>query len=178
MRTRGGQRKRFKDAAKHYMKKGQIDISAWELMAVDRPLWRRNIYHMAKFETNRLCHEMEKWHRERRGRCLNIFMSPFHLAPPAHTATRPADQEWYRAFESSPDTWPTIGRCYPHFEGTLMMTQCIDLTPAPFRYLILIGRIQPLNWSRPTVVLVVEYSIDTAPAWTCINRQPDWCRHP
>ena len=29
VRTRGGQRKRFKDTAKHYMKKGQIDINAY-----------------------------------------------------------------------------------------------------------------------------------------------------
>ncbi|KAK2174113.1 hypothetical protein NP493_829g01101 [Ridgeia piscesae] len=28
VRTRGGQRKRFEDSAKHYMKKGQIDINA------------------------------------------------------------------------------------------------------------------------------------------------------
>ena len=30
---------------------------------------------------------------ESSGRCLNMFTSPFHLAPPAHTATRSANQE-------------------------------------------------------------------------------------
>ena len=38
MRTRGGLRKRFKDTAKHYMKKGQININTWERMATDRLL--------------------------------------------------------------------------------------------------------------------------------------------
>ena len=60
-RTRGGQRNRFKDTAKHYMKKDQIDINAWERMAADRPLWRRSIYQATtKFETNRLLQEAEK----------------------------------------------------------------------------------------------------------------------
>ena len=30
---------------------------------------------------------------KRRGRCLKIFTSPFHLVPPGHTATGYADQE-------------------------------------------------------------------------------------
>ena len=63
-RTRGGQRKRFKDTGKHYRKKHQIDINAWELMAADRPLSRQSIYQAtAKFETNRLLHEAEKRQR-------------------------------------------------------------------------------------------------------------------
>ena len=65
VRTRADRRKRFKDTAKHYTKKSQIDINAWELMAVDRPLWRRSIFQAtAKFETNCLLHEAEK--RQRR----------------------------------------------------------------------------------------------------------------
>ena len=60
-RRRCGQRKRFKDTAKHYLKKGQIDISTWELMAADRPLCRHSIYQAtAKFETHRLLHQAEK----------------------------------------------------------------------------------------------------------------------
>ena len=60
-RRRYGQRKRFKDTAKHYVKKGQIDISTWELMAADRPLCRHSIYQAtAKFETHRLLHQAEK----------------------------------------------------------------------------------------------------------------------
>ena len=91
-RTYGGQQKQLKDITKHYTKKGQIDISAWELMAADHLLWCRSIHHaVAKFETNRLLHEAEKRHR--RGRYLNILMSPFHLAFPDHTETRSADHE-------------------------------------------------------------------------------------
>ena len=52
---------RFKDTAKHYTKKGQIDINDWELIGADRPLWR---HATAKIETNRLLHEAEK--RQRR----------------------------------------------------------------------------------------------------------------
>jgi len=33
-----------KNDAKHYVKKGQLDINAWELMAADRQLWRLSIY--------------------------------------------------------------------------------------------------------------------------------------
>ena len=36
-RTCCGQRKQFIDTAKHYMKNGQIDINAWELMVANRP---------------------------------------------------------------------------------------------------------------------------------------------
>ena len=43
LRTRGGQRKRFKDTAKHYMKKVHININTWEDMAADRLLWCRSI---------------------------------------------------------------------------------------------------------------------------------------
>ena len=61
MRTRAGQRKRFKEIVKHHTTKGQTDINAWEVMAADCPLWRRSIYQAtAKFETNRLLHEAEK----------------------------------------------------------------------------------------------------------------------
>ena len=60
-RTGGGQKKRFKDTVKHYMKKGQIEINAGEFIIVNRPLWRRSIYQAtAKLETNRLLHEAEK----------------------------------------------------------------------------------------------------------------------
>ena len=40
LRTRGGPRKRFKDTAKHYMKKGHININTWEDRAADRLRWR------------------------------------------------------------------------------------------------------------------------------------------
>ena len=70
------------------MKKGQIYITAWELMAADRPLWRRTIYQAtAKFETNSLLQGAEKGHR-RKKEIINMLTSSFHLAPPAHTTTR------------------------------------------------------------------------------------------
>ena len=70
MRTRGGQRKRFKDTAKH--DKGHIDINTWELMAAGRPLWCRNIHQAkAKLEAN--------------GEGEVSTYSPFHLAPHVHT---------------------------------------------------------------------------------------------
>ena len=66
LRTRGGQRKTFKDCtAKHYTKKSHININTWEDIAVDRLLWRRSIHQAAaRFETDRLLHEAEK--RQRR----------------------------------------------------------------------------------------------------------------
>ena len=66
VRTRGSQRNRFKDTAKHDMKKCQIYINAWEFIAADRPFWRRSIYQAtAKFETNRLRHGTEKLSRRK-----------------------------------------------------------------------------------------------------------------
>ena len=63
-------------------------------MAAESLLWRCSIYQAtAKFETNRLLHEAEKrqWRKEREiSQQLHVS---FHLAPPAHTATRSADQE-------------------------------------------------------------------------------------
>ena len=44
LRTRGGQRKRIKDTAKHYLENGRININTWEDMAADRLLWRRSIH--------------------------------------------------------------------------------------------------------------------------------------
>ena len=86
MRTRGGQKKQFKDIAKHYMKKGQIYTNAWEHIAADRPLWRLSVYQAtAKCERNRLLHDAEKHRGERRGRFLNIFTS-LHLEPPSGTS--------------------------------------------------------------------------------------------
>ena len=85
MRTRDGKRNRFKDTAKYYMKKGQIDINVWEHVATDRPLWRRSIYHAtANFEINLYFTRQRHVRGERRGRCLNIFTSPFHLAGGPH----------------------------------------------------------------------------------------------
>ena len=92
-RIRGGQGKRFKDSAKHYIKKDQIDTNAWQRMDAECPLWpctylrqRPNLTKPVYFTRRR------NGIGERRRICLNIFTSPFHLAPPAHTATRSADE--------------------------------------------------------------------------------------
>ena len=80
LRTRGEQTQRFKDTAKHNMKKGDININTWEDMAADRLLWRRSIHQVAAcFKTDRLLHEAEK--RQRRKdrdvfQHLNIFLLP------------------------------------------------------------------------------------------------------
>ena len=61
LRTRGGQRKIYKDTAKDYMKKGHININTWEAMAADRLTWRRSIHEAAaRFKTYRLLHEADK----------------------------------------------------------------------------------------------------------------------
>ena len=43
-RSRGGQRKRYKDSLKATLKQCQIDTESWEEMAEDRTLWRRTIH--------------------------------------------------------------------------------------------------------------------------------------
>ena len=76
LRTRGGLRKRFKDTAKHYTKKGHININTWEDMAADRLLWRRSVHQAAaRFETDRLLHEAEKQQRRKeREKSQHIFL--------------------------------------------------------------------------------------------------------
>ncbi|KAI0226435.1 hypothetical protein LSAT2_023019 [Lamellibrachia satsuma] len=78
LRTCGGQRKRLKDTAKHYMKKGHININTWEDMDADRLLWRRSIHQApAHFETDRLLHEAEKRQRRKEremSQHLHIFL--------------------------------------------------------------------------------------------------------
>ena len=94
LRTRGGQRKRFKDTAKHYMKKGHININTWEDMAADRLLWRCSIHQaVVRFETDRLFHEVAKRQRRKKremSQHLHIFLPPGTSCP---TAIRSANQE-------------------------------------------------------------------------------------
>ena len=82
VRKRGDQIKLLKDTANHYMKKGQIDINAWELISADRPIWRRSIYQATtKFETNRLLHEAEKRQRRKEREISQHLLLPsiWHL---------------------------------------------------------------------------------------------------
>ena len=80
LRTRGGQRKGFKDNAKDHPKKGHININTWEDMTADRLLWRRSVHQAsAPFETDRLLHEAEKRHRRKEremSQRLHIVLPP------------------------------------------------------------------------------------------------------
>ena len=84
-RTRGGQRKRFKDSAKHYVKKGHINVNTWKDMAADRLLWRRSIHQAAaRFVTDRLLHEAENRQRRKEremSQHLHIFLPPGTSCP-------------------------------------------------------------------------------------------------
>ena len=92
-RTRGGQRKRFKDTAKH-------ERNA-KLTSMPGNLWLRTVRFGAVAYTRQRQHLIQTVYftrrkngrEEKRGRCLNIFTSPFYQALPFHTATRSADQE-------------------------------------------------------------------------------------
>jgi len=48
-----------------------------------------------------------------------MFTSASHLAPPAHTATRSANQE--SALWSPKDTWPNFSRRHSRFMGGSLM---------------------------------------------------------
>ena len=87
LRTRGGQRKRCKDTAKHYTKKGHININTWEDRAADRLLWRRSIHQAAaRLETDRLLHKAEK----RQGRKEREMSQHLHISlPPRTSCTTP-----------------------------------------------------------------------------------------
>uniref|UniRef100_H3B400 C2H2-type domain-containing protein n=1 Tax=Latimeria chalumnae TaxID=7897 RepID=H3B400_LATCH len=63
-RTRGGQRKHFKDTLKVNIKKCGIDIINWEKLARDRATWRRLVREgTSYFEENRLALELKKWQK-------------------------------------------------------------------------------------------------------------------
>ena len=60
-RSQGGQRKRFKDILKVYLKRGDTDPANRETLAVDRSEWRLTVYQaVVHFETNRLKQEAER----------------------------------------------------------------------------------------------------------------------
>ena len=102
--------------AGYYMKKGKIDINAWERIAADRPLWRRSIYQKtAKFETNHLLFEAEKRQRgkERDVSTSSRLPSVWHLLPKN------------RGLESPQGTRLTSRRRHPPFEGPLLMTMMV-----------------------------------------------------
>ncbi|VDL90224.1 unnamed protein product [Schistocephalus solidus] len=54
-RRQGGQKRRYKDTLKIYLKELQINPSTWEFLAQDRPAWRRSMKNGAAiYEANRI----------------------------------------------------------------------------------------------------------------------------
>eukprot|EP00058_Branchiostoma_floridae_P006849 XP_002592337.1 hypothetical protein BRAFLDRAFT_101223 [Branchiostoma floridae] len=54
-RPRGGQRKRYKDTLKHYLKKGHVDPTSLEKLCSDRNAWRQlTNTTVTTFETERV----------------------------------------------------------------------------------------------------------------------------
>ena len=93
LRTFCGQRKRFKGTAKHYMKKGHININTWEDTAADRLLWRRSIHRaVARFKTVCLLHKAEKQQRRKEremSQHLHIFLPPGTSCPHCNKICKP-----------------------------------------------------------------------------------------
>ena len=86
--TKKGEKTIQRHCAKHGTKQGQMDINTWQNKAADRPRLRRLNLRQTVYSTR-----SRNDRGEMRGRCLNIFTSPFHLTPPAHTGTRTTGQE-------------------------------------------------------------------------------------
>ena len=69
-RSRGGQKKRYKDLLKANLKKCKIKVSTWETQAKDRPTWRQTVAEgTSTFEANR-CADFEGKRKKRKGREL------------------------------------------------------------------------------------------------------------
>jgi hypothetical protein len=71
-RKQGGQRKRFKDNLKHYLKKGFFNLNTWEYCAQERSKWRHKVHQAMKiFEDNRMRHR-EDLRQARKQRITNL----------------------------------------------------------------------------------------------------------
>ena len=67
-RSRGGQRKRFKDSLKANMKEMDIDPSTWEVEAADRSSWRTELRKKTELYESRTILEAQRKRRERKER--------------------------------------------------------------------------------------------------------------
>lgn len=67
-RSRGGQKKRFKDSLKSSMKDLQMNPSSWEAEAADRSKWRSKLHEKAKDYEARRISEAQRKRRERKER--------------------------------------------------------------------------------------------------------------
>ena len=63
-RSRGGQKKRYKDSLKASLKSLQMDTSTWENAALDRPKWRSEITMGATAADKRRMAEAEEKRRK------------------------------------------------------------------------------------------------------------------
>ena len=73
----GGQRKRYKDSLKAYLKDFSIDSTTWENAANDRPTWRSLIQKGAlQSETQRSNAAKEK-HMTRKARAAYLAQTPY-----------------------------------------------------------------------------------------------------
>ena len=94
-RSRGGQKKRFKDTLKVSLKRCGFDHNAWEELASDRPAWRSKVRSgVTEYEKERIQNAMEK-RRQRKERahkppspgqqlhlcphCSQLFRAPIGL---------------------------------------------------------------------------------------------------
>ena len=72
----GGQRKRFKDSLKAYLKDFNIDITTWENAASDRPAWRSMIHKGALHSEVQRSNAAKEKRRARKARAENSINTP------------------------------------------------------------------------------------------------------
>ena len=77
VRKVGGQRKRFKDSLKAYLKDLTIDVTTWENAASDRPAWRSKVHKGALHSEAQRSNTAKEKRRARKARAENsINTSP------------------------------------------------------------------------------------------------------
>ena len=67
-RSHGGQKKRFKDSLKFSLKAFSIDCASWELLALDRALWRSSISNGSKSYVRKWKESAEEKRKARKAR--------------------------------------------------------------------------------------------------------------
>ena len=72
----GGQRKRYKDTLKVYLKDFAIDVDNWETLASDRPAWRSLIHKGATLSEARRLETAKEKRRARKARAANAANNP------------------------------------------------------------------------------------------------------
>ena len=81
-RSVGGQRKRYKDTLKVYLKDFNIDVDSWESSASDRPAWRSLINKGALHSEARRTEAAKEKRKTRKARAANAAnIPPTHWCP-------------------------------------------------------------------------------------------------